>query len=79
MGGLANVLEFMPADYPARPKYVEQLQQMAAKLAEIQSPDGLWRSGLLDPDAYELPEVSGSAFITYGMAYGINHLLDRAR
>jgi len=80
MGGLANVLEFMPADYPARPKYVEQLQQMAAKLAEIQSSDGLWRSGLLDPDAYELPEVSGSAFITYGIAYGINHhLLDRAK
>lgn len=80
MGGLANVLEFMPADYPSRSKYVEQLQQMAAKLAEIQSPDGLWRSGLLDPDAYELPEVSGSAFITYGIAYGINHhLLDRAK
>lgn len=80
MGGLANVLEFMPADYPSRAKYVEQMQQMAAKLAEIQSPDGLWRSGLLDPDAYELPEVSGSAFITYGIAYGINHhILDRAK
>jgi rhamnogalacturonyl hydrolase YesR len=53
---------------------------MAAKLAEIQSPDGLWRSGLLDPDSYELPEVSGSAFITYGIAYGINHhILDRAQ
>jgi unsaturated rhamnogalacturonyl hydrolase len=80
MGGLANVLEFMPADYPSRAKYVEQFRQMAAKLAEIQSPDGLWRSGLLDPDSYELPEVSGSAFITYGIAYGINHnILDRAK
>lgn len=80
MGGLVNVLEYMPADYPSRPKYVEQFRQMAAKLAEIQSPDGLWRSGLLDPDSYELPEVSGSAFITYGIAYGINHhILDRAK
>jgi unsaturated rhamnogalacturonyl hydrolase len=80
MGALVNVLEFMPADYPSRPKYVEQFQQMAAKLAEIQSSDGLWRSGLLDPDAYELPEVSGSAFVTYGIAYGINHhILDRAK
>jgi Predicted unsaturated glucuronyl hydrolase involved in regulation of bacterial surface properties, and related proteins len=80
MGGLVNVLEYMPADYPSRAKYVEQFRQMAAKLAEIQSPDGLWRSGLLDPDSYELPEVSGSAFITYGIAYGINHhLLDRAK
>jgi rhamnogalacturonyl hydrolase YesR len=80
MGGLVNVLEYMPEDYPSRPKYVEQFKQMAAKLAEIQSPDGLWRSGLLDPDAYELPEVSGSAFITYGIAYGVNHhILDRAK
>lgn len=80
MGGLVNVLEFMPADYPSRAKYVEQFRQMASKLAEIQSPDGLWRSGLLDPDSYELPEVSGSAFITYGIAYGINHhILDRAK
>lgn len=80
MAGLANVLEFMPADYPGRTKYVEQMRQMAAKLTEIQSADGLWRSGLLDPDSYELPEVSGSAFITYGIAYGINHhLLDRAK
>ncbi|HEV2709062.1 MAG TPA: glycoside hydrolase family 88 protein [Edaphobacter sp.] len=79
MGGLVNVLEFMPEDYPSRAKYIEQFRQMAAKLAEIQSPDGLWRSGLLDPEAYELPEVSGSAFITYGIAYGINHhILDRA-
>jgi unsaturated rhamnogalacturonyl hydrolase len=78
MGALVNVLEFMPADYPSRPKYVAQFREMAAKLAEIQSADGLWRSGLLDPDAYELPEVSGSAFFTYAIAYGINeHLLDR--
>ncbi|MEO6817791.1 MAG: glycoside hydrolase family 88 protein [Edaphobacter sp.] len=80
MGGLVNVLEYMPPDYPSRAKYVEQFRQMAAKLAEIQSTDGLWRSGLLDPDSYELPEVSGSAFITYGIAYGINHhILDRAK
>ena len=54
------------------------LKKMAATIARIQSADGLWRSGLLDPDAYELPEVSGSAFFTYAIAYGINeHILDR--
>ena len=79
MGGLVKVLQTMPADYPSRPKYVQQFKEMAAKLAAIQSKDGLWRSGLLDPDAYELPEVSGSAFFTYAIAYGINeHILDRA-
>lgn len=78
MGALVNVLEFMPADYPSRPKYVAQFREMAAELAAIQSPDGLWRSGLLDPDSYELPEISGSAFFTFAIAYGINErILDR--
>jgi unsaturated rhamnogalacturonyl hydrolase len=78
MGALVNVLSIMPADYPTRPKYIAQFREMAAELAAIQSPDGLWRSGLLDPGAYDLPEVSGSAFFTYGFAYGINEkILDR--
>lgn len=78
LGGLVKVLEIMPKDYPSRPKYVEQYRQMVEKVAAIQGKDGLWRSGLLDPDAYELPEVSGSAFFTYAIAYGINeHILDR--
>jgi unsaturated rhamnogalacturonyl hydrolase len=78
MGALVQVLKIMPADYPSRPKYVQQFREMAAKLAEIQSADGLWRTGLLDPDAYDNPEVSGSAFFTYAIAYGINEkILDR--
>jgi rhamnogalacturonyl hydrolase YesR len=78
MGALVNVLRLMPADYPSRPKYVAQFREMAAEVAAIQSPDGLWRSGLLDPGAYDLPEVSGSAFFTFGIAYGINEkILDR--
>jgi len=37
----------------------------------------LWRPGLLDAPAYPLPEVSGSAFFTYALAWGINqHFLD---
>jgi unsaturated rhamnogalacturonyl hydrolase len=78
MGALVNVLRILPTDYPSRPKYVAQFREMAAEIAALQSPDGLWRSGLLDPDAYDLPEVSGSAFFTFGIAYGINEkILDR--
>ena len=78
MGALVNVLQILPKDYPSRPKYVAQFKEMAAEIAAIQSVDGLWRTGLLDPDAYDLPEVSGSAFFTYGIAYGINEkILDR--
>ncbi|HXC96008.1 MAG TPA: glycoside hydrolase family 88 protein [Edaphobacter sp.] len=78
MGALVNVLQILPKDYPSRPKYVAQFKEMAAEIASIQSADGLWRTGLLDPDAYDLPEVSGSAFFTFGIAYGINEkILDR--
>jgi unsaturated rhamnogalacturonyl hydrolase len=80
MAGLARVLEVMPEEYPTRQKYVEQYRQMADRLASLQGSDGLWRPGLLDADAYPLPEVSGSAFIIYSLAWGIDHgLLDRGK
>jgi len=70
----------MPKDYPDREKYIAQYREMADRIASIQGKDGLWRSGLLDPDAYDLPEVSGSAFFTYSLAWGINHkVLNRAK
>jgi len=78
MAGLVRVLQVMPANYPDRKKYVTQLQEMAKALAAVQGSDGLWRPGLLNADAYPLPEVSGSAFNTYALAWGIrNGILDR--
>ncbi len=80
MGALVKVLEVMPSDYPSRGKYITQYKEMADRIAAIQGKDGLWRSGLLDPGAYDLPEVSGSAFFTYALAWGINNgVLDRAK
>ncbi len=73
MGGLARTLEYLPKDDPDRIKYETQLKEMAAAVAKIQGPDGLWRSGLLDPNAYVQPEISGSALITFGIAWGINN------
>jgi unsaturated rhamnogalacturonyl hydrolase len=78
MGALVKVLETMPANDPQRPQFVQQLRDMSAEVASLQGSDGLWRSGLLDADSYPLPEISGSAFFTYAIAYGINqHILDR--
>jgi rhamnogalacturonyl hydrolase YesR len=69
----------MPKNYPTREKYIEQYRQMASRVASLQGSDGLWRPGLLDANAYPLPEVSGSAFFVYALAWGIDHgVLDRA-
>jgi unsaturated rhamnogalacturonyl hydrolase len=78
--GLARVLTEMPPDYPGRQKYIAQFKEMAEELAGLQGADGLWRPGLLDAAAYKLPENSGSAFFTYGFAWGINSgILERAK
>jgi rhamnogalacturonyl hydrolase YesR len=78
MGGIVRVLKQLPAGSPLRPRYIALLKQMAAATAAAQGTDGLWRPGLLDPGSYPLPEVSGSAFITYALAYGVNEgILDR--
>ncbi|HUB31163.1 MAG TPA: glycoside hydrolase family 88 protein [Terracidiphilus sp.] len=78
IAGLAEVLDAMPRDEPSRPRYIEQFRQMAARVKSIQNANGLWQPGLLGGDAYPLPEVSGSAFFVYALAWGINHgVLDR--
>jgi unsaturated rhamnogalacturonyl hydrolase len=80
MGGLVRVLENLPANDPTRKFYLDKFQQMADSVAKIQSPDGLWRAGLLDAADYPHPEISGSAFFVYAIAWGINHHeLDRKR
>ena len=78
MGGIVRVLKQLPKDSPLRPKYEALLKEMAAETLAIQGKDGLWQPGMLGGDAYPLPEVSGSAFITYALAYGVNEkILDR--
>ncbi|MGD0911321.1 MAG: glycoside hydrolase family 88 protein [Terracidiphilus sp.] len=80
MAGIARTLEYIPQDEPDRGRYEQQLSEMAAAVVAIQDErSGLWHSDLLDPDDYPQPETSGSAFITFALAWGVNHgLLDSA-
>jgi rhamnogalacturonyl hydrolase YesR len=73
MAGIVRVLATLPSDDPLRPHYIALLREMAAEVASLQGSDGLWRPGLLDAASYPLPEVSGSAFFTYAIAWGIDH------
>ena len=81
LGGLARVLEQLPANDPNRAFYIQNMQEMAARVAELQdAKTGLWHAGLLDPGTYPLDEVSGSSLFVFGLAYGVNHgYLDRAK
>lgn len=75
LAGLAMIIERMPPHDPYRAKYISRYRAIAARVAGLQQSDGLWRASLLDPDAYQSPEISGSAFFTYAMAWGIHHHL----
>ena len=78
IGGLALLLEDMPKDYKHRSFYEELFKTMAVRIKDIQPEDGLWRVSLLDPDAFDHGEVSGTGFFTFAMAWGVNNgLLDK--
>jgi unsaturated rhamnogalacturonyl hydrolase len=77
MAGIARTLEYLPQNDSRRSFYINQLQEMAARVAELQGRDGLWTSALLDPKDYPQPEISGSALMVYAMTWGVNeHILD---
>ena len=71
--GMARILEYLPANDPRRPHYVEIYRRLASELVKRQSADGLWRTNLDDPEMLPDPETSGSGFFCYGLAWGINH------
>jgi unsaturated rhamnogalacturonyl hydrolase len=79
MGGLVQILQELPITHPTRPFYINLFKEMSARLVQLQQPDGLWRSSLLDPDAYPGGEASGSGFDCYAIAWGLNQgILDKA-
>jgi unsaturated rhamnogalacturonyl hydrolase len=79
MGGLVQILQELPKNHPTRSFYISLFKEMSARLVQLQQPDGLWRSSLLDPGAYPGGEASGSGFDCYAMAWGLNQgILDKA-
>jgi len=79
MAGLVRMLQVLPVDHPDRPRFLQQFREMAYRIAAVQSPDGFWRSSLLDPYSYPMQETSGTGFHTYALAWGLNNgVLDRA-
>jgi rhamnogalacturonyl hydrolase YesR len=79
IAGLARILDYLPASDPRHADYVALYKEMAKRLAGLQGADGLWRSSLVDPEQFPMPETSGTAFYTFALAWGINQgLLDEA-
>ena len=70
--GIVNVLKLLPADHPSRPRYIALYKAMSSELVAIQKADGYWAPSLLAPEGSHT-ETSGTAFFTYGLAWGVNN------
>ncbi len=79
VAGLTRILDYLPADWPTRDKYLALYKEMCAKLVTLQGEDGMWRASLLDPEDVPNPEESGSGFFVEAFAWGVNNgVLDKA-
>jgi rhamnogalacturonyl hydrolase YesR len=67
--GLAEVLSVLPADHPRRARILESYRLMMAGLLTHQSPEGLWRQLMDQPDFWL--ETSGSAMFTFAFVEGV--------
>ena len=79
--GLVRALQHMQPTDSHYADYVRVFQEMAASLVTRQQPCGFWPVNLddpnhvgdVDPSFVDCPETSGTAFFTYGMAWGIRN------
>jgi rhamnogalacturonyl hydrolase YesR len=72
LGGLARMLQYVPANHPSYPRFVQQYREMSERLLGLQQADGLWRASLLDPASYPSKDTSGTGLYAYGLAWGVN-------
>ena len=67
------IIEELPEGHPSRARYIELYKKHAEGLMALQKEDGYWPASLMDPDKVKTPEVSGTGFITFGLAWGVNN------
>jgi rhamnogalacturonyl hydrolase YesR len=68
--GIARIIPKLDKGGADRRRMEALFVEMAGRLKGLQKPDGYWAPSLLAPEDSP-PETSGTAFYTYGMAWGI--------
>jgi len=69
---LPLVMDVLPVDAIGYDDYKRTYLEMAEALAARQRKDGFWNPSLDDPEDFGGKEASGTAFFTFGIAWGIN-------
>lgn len=69
--GMAEVLRSLPQNSEYRSRIMEGYKKMMASLLQYQSPDGMWRQLIDDPQAW--PETSSTGMFAFAMITGVKN------
>ena len=72
IAALAKVLTDMPEGYGNRQLFLDRYMQLAEGVAACQQEEGHWTRSMIDPEQAEGYETSGTAFMAYGLLWGLN-------
>jgi rhamnogalacturonyl hydrolase YesR len=75
LAGYAKLLKDLPQTDKYREEYIRKYKNMVNAIVACQQPEGYWTRSLLDPEHAPGLEISGTAFLTYGILWGINNRL----
>lgn len=67
--GMAELLSDLPSNHPQRARIMEGYRKMMASLLRFQSPEGLWRQLIDQPDFWL--ETSGTGMFAFAMITGV--------
>lgn len=73
VAAMARVLNYLPDDYPSRPRYEKRFQEIMSRIVTLQDKNGYWHTSLLDTVTYKSPETSATGFYTFALWWGINN------
>lgn len=71
--GLTFLLETTPESDPMYDYFKSLYLKMTEAVLKCQDANGSWHASLLAPENYPTAENSSSGFMTYGLAWGVNH------
>lgn len=71
--GLVKTLSILPKEAPHYQEYMDSYLELMIATMNLQRPDGYWNSSLTDNKHFGGKELTGTALITYAMAWGLSH------
>ncbi len=78
IAAFAKILDVMPSNTVHYDEYLDTFREMMIGLSNLQRADGFWNPSLTDGDHFGGKELTGTALITFGMAWGVRkNLIDK--